>query len=124
MILKSPQFTSSVCFLLFPATTKSQFIEISSETVHVGDDVTLSCIVEDDQDTEDVRNYVWNLNSESSNIFLSIFFILLPPPLRLYSFSSIFLFLFFLCSSANFCDAIQIKKSSTTNILHCATTSC
>lgn len=78
---KSPQFTSAM-FSSFPATTKSQFIEISSETVHVGDDVTLSCIVEDDQDTDDVRSYVWNLNSEFRATFFYRFFSPLAPITR------------------------------------------
>lgn len=49
-----------------PATIAAQFIEISHESVHVGDDVTLKCSLADNEhDTRDVTNYVWYLNSES-----------------------------------------------------------
>lgn len=62
--------TTKADLLLLPlsvsATIKSQLIEVSHDSVHVGDDVTLKCsLAEDDQDTQDVTNYVWYLNSES-----------------------------------------------------------
>lgn len=61
------------------ATIKSQLIEVSLDSVHVGDDVTLKCLhAEDVQDTQDVTNYVWYLNSESleqRNFYRFLFFL-------------------------------------------------
>jgi hypothetical protein len=137
MMTKSPPihelcvFSSSI-----PATIKSQFIEISHDLVRVGDDVTLRCLhVDDEQDSEDVTNYVWYLNSECPEKHFLLIFLFLPPALPqnpprfvsfflLHFFSSCFPFRIFSNSSANFRDAKQIKKSSTTSILHYATMSC
>lgn len=73
----------SLSFLL-AATISSQFVEISHDTVHldgsnvyVGDDVTLKCsLVDDAQDSKDVTNYVWYLDSESheNRNFIDFFF--------------------------------------------------
>lgn len=50
----------------FPAAVQSQFIEVSRETIHSGDTVTLKCLLLDDvRDSKDVTNYIWYLNSES-----------------------------------------------------------
>lgn len=58
--MKSPH---SRLLFLFPVTIKAQIIEISRDSVHVGDDVTLKCSLVDG--SQDATNYVWYLNSES-----------------------------------------------------------
>lgn len=89
----------SLSFLL-AATISSQFVEISHDTVHldgsnvyVGDDVTLKCsLVDDAQDSKDVTNYVWYLDSESheNRNFIDFFFFSTQPP-RFVSFFHSFL---------------------------------
>lgn len=70
-------------FLLFPATIKSQFIENSHDSVYVGDDVTLKCLLIDAaQDSKDVANYVWYLNSELLEKEIYRFFASPSPPSR------------------------------------------
>lgn len=84
--------------LLLPATIKSQFIEISHDLIRVGDDVTLRCLNVDAEDTEDVANYVWYLNSEWLKTHFFIDFSLPSPhnPRRdLFHFSPFFSSCFF-----------------------------
>lgn len=76
--MKTKAADSSFFLFSVSATIKSQFIEVSHDLIHVGDVVTLKCHAENAQDTQDVTDYVWYLNSESfeeNNFYRFLFFL-------------------------------------------------
>lgn len=51
-------------YFTVPVTIESQFIEVSTDSVHVGDVVTLNCLLTDGLKPSDVTSYAWYLNSK------------------------------------------------------------
>lgn len=77
----------------------------------MGDDVTLKCLLVDDaQDSKDVANYVWYLNSEFHEKEIYRFFVSPPPPSR---FHFIFYFLLFLCAFPHLSRSARLMKRFT-----------
>lgn len=81
---------------LLPALIKSQFIENPHDFVRVGDELTLKCLIEESQESKDVANYVWYLNSESREILLIFLFHNRRDLFHFYFFSSCIFFSFIL----------------------------
>lgn len=123
-LLKQHFFFLSLCLsLCVSATIKSQFIEVSHDSVHVGDDVTLKCFLTEEaaQDAQDVTKYVWYLNSESleqSNFYRFLFFLFNRWDLLPLSFFLNRLFLFVFFSIRNFHASPEFSRLSDKKVIN------